>query len=97
MGQQKGRIEDEKGKKAGKKQMTEKIWEDKIRRYYVYQSTTPHRMYKELITVLILVLIMVNYIHYCINNNYHNHCYDMIIIEIVLITVLINPLITQML
>lgn len=79
-----------------KQKRTEKIWEDKIKRYYVYQSTPPHRIYKELITVLMLRIVIVNYVHCYINNNNHNHFDGKIISDIVLITVLFSPLIIQM-
>lgn len=69
---------------------------NRIRRPYVNQSTS-HRIYKELITVLTLRIIIVTYVHYYINNNYHNHFDDKIIIDMVLITMLISPLIMQML
>lgn len=85
-----GRIKQEEGNssyKGGKKQnRTEKIWEEKIWRYYVYQSTLPHKTHKDLTTVFMLRTITVDYVHGYTNNNYG-------ITAIVLITVVINPLI----
>lgn len=100
MGQQRGRIKHGKDSSykvwgPGERQKRMRKTKNGIRRPYVNQGTS-HKIYKGLVTVLTLRIIIATHVHCYINSNYHNNFDDKIIIDMVLITMLISPLIMQL-